>query len=726
MKINWFSPLLPAKSDIAHYTSRILNHFEKNIELILWSDENNWSIDLEKKANIRWYDPNSLSLSEINQADINIYNIGNNALFHGSIWKVSQKYPGIVILHDINLHYLFTSLFPHYLESGVDQEAYKNLMVQFHGAMCHQDLEQFFHHQLDWGTMAERYPLTYAGLNQALGVIVHNQEAFKFLKQTQRLPVLYIPLPYPEQPIYSVSRKNQKRTHPYKLIIFGHLGGTHRRVQVFLEAFANFSEKFSFHLDIYGEIWDKEYISNLIKDFGLENLVTLHGFVEEPKLDAALAQADLVINLRYPTGGEASGSQLRIWSHALPTLVTQIGWYANLPKNVVAFVRHDHEIEDIQQHLQDFLANPDKFIEMGKRGKDILIREHSPLLYVDRVIKFAKAIKSDHINFEITQKPKVSVVILTYNSSKYLPQAIESILQQTYKNYEIIIVDNASIDDTQVALQPYDSRIRYTRYDQHQRTSVAYNRGIEMTRGDFVVFLHADHHLLPRQLEVQVTYFEKNNSLGLLCSGFRRVNQEQELLVDIEPWHEHPQLNCQTFLSSSIFLGGMMFSRNWLEWVGGFKTELDYAEDLDIVLRLTLINCPMDWLRQVGVCERLHHEKIKPNSPIIINEIEKTLALFFAQPDLPDEIVSLKNPSLYKVLVREAFDLYQLGKTSEMAALLKQSLLYTHQSRGEVISDWIEKFNCYSLQYGEKFNAYELSQMTDWKNLILAHIIRLE
>jgi hypothetical protein len=160
--------------------------------------------------------------------------------------------------------------------------------------------------------------------------------------------------------------------------------------------------------------------------------------------------------------------------------------------------------------------------------------------------------------------------------------------------------------------------------------------------------------------------------------------------------------------------------------VGGFKTELDYAEDLDIVLRLTLINCPMDWLRQVGVCEHLYPEKTKPNSPIIINEIEKTLSLFLAQPDLPDEIVSLRNPSLYKILVREAFDLYQLGKTSEMAALLKQSLLYTHQSRGEVISDWIEKFNCYSLQYGEKFNAYDLSQMTDWKNLILAHIIRLE
>jgi len=66
------------------------------------------------------------------------------------------------------------------------------------------------------------------------------------------------------------------------------------------------------------------------------------------------------------------------------------------------------------------------------------------------------------------------------------------------------------------------------------------------------------------------------------------------------------------------------------------------------------------------------------------------------------------------------------SKTSEMAGLLKQSLLYTHQSQGEVISDWIDKFNFYSLQYGEKFNAYELSQMTDWKNLILAHIIRLE
>ncbi|NJM60313.1 MAG: hypothetical protein HC849_09175 [Oscillatoriales cyanobacterium RU_3_3] len=81
MKINWFSPLLPTKTDIAHYTSRVLSDLHKQAEITLWTDEKIWSSDLEQQAKVRWYDPKRLPSADIDRADINIYHIGNNASF---------------------------------------------------------------------------------------------------------------------------------------------------------------------------------------------------------------------------------------------------------------------------------------------------------------------------------------------------------------------------------------------------------------------------------------------------------------------------------------------------------------------------------------------------------------------------------------------------------------------------------------------------------------------
>ncbi|HEY9606194.1 MAG TPA: glycosyltransferase, partial [Allocoleopsis sp.] len=175
-------------------------------------------------------------------------------------------------------------------------------------------------------------------------------------------------------------------------IISGYLS-PNRRLDPFLEALSTFEQKSSFHLDIYGQIWDKDYIQKRIQDLELSKLVTLHGFVEEDRLDTALSNSDLAINLRYPTMGEASISQLRIWSHALPSLVTQVGWYAELPENTVSFVRPDYEIEDIHQHLRDFLKNPDRFLEMGKNGRRLLEERHHPSVYAKAIVDFAELVQ---------------------------------------------------------------------------------------------------------------------------------------------------------------------------------------------------------------------------------------------------------------------------------------------------------------------------------------------
>src|SRR3982751_4611802 len=95
MKLNWFSPLPPASTDIAHYTTRVLAALCRQAEVTLWTDQDKWDNSLNEYAEVRRYKLRRMRWAELNRGDMSIYHIGNNPLFHGSVWQVSQRHPGL-------------------------------------------------------------------------------------------------------------------------------------------------------------------------------------------------------------------------------------------------------------------------------------------------------------------------------------------------------------------------------------------------------------------------------------------------------------------------------------------------------------------------------------------------------------------------------------------------------------------------------------------------------
>jgi glycosyltransferase involved in cell wall biosynthesis len=172
------------------------------------------------------------------------------------------------------------------------------------------------------------------------------------------------------------------------LVVFGYLAPNRRLEQLF-EALGTMPEVDSFQVDVFGDLWDKKRVLESAAKFNLTSRVNLHGFVPDEDLDRALTAADLAVNLRYPTMGEASGSQLRCWSNGLASIVTRVGWYATLPEDLVAFVRPESEIADIQIHLRELLLNPSKFVAMGERGRRLLGAEHSTESYARSIVELA-------------------------------------------------------------------------------------------------------------------------------------------------------------------------------------------------------------------------------------------------------------------------------------------------------------------------------------------------
>lgn len=386
MRLNWFSPLPPARSGIADYTMRLLPALTAHADIVLWTDQESWEPRLEHYAPVRPYQLKDMPWVEINRGAMSVFHVGNNHRFHGHIWQISQRHPGLVILHDIALQQFFAGL---YREQWRDRAGYLALMEHYYGTAARQDAEDFWVGRLTIDYMAQRYRLTRYAMEQALGALVHTPRSVEELEYDTPCPLVYAPLPYPAAPrsdhrSHSTLRPRGDRP-PYRLIIFGHISDN-RRLESVLQALAGFPDREAFRLDVYGELWDPQGVSQQVQTLALQALVTLHGYVPSAQLEAALTVAHLAINLRFPTMGEASVSQLQIWDHALPSLVTRVGWYAGLPEETVAFVRPDQEIADIRGHLSAFLADPSRYAKIGEQGRRLLESRHTPEGYTQAIL----------------------------------------------------------------------------------------------------------------------------------------------------------------------------------------------------------------------------------------------------------------------------------------------------------------------------------------------------
>ncbi len=138
-------------------------------------------------------------------------------------------------------------------------------------------------------------------------------------------------------------------------------------------------------------------------------------------------------------------------------------------------------------------------------------------------------------------KPKISVIIPCYNQAKYLPEAILSIKRQTYQNWECIVINDGSIDNTsEVAAKSgiTDNRIHYLEQS-NQGLSFARNKGLDYITGKYIQFLDADDNILPGKFENQLIMLKKAKGLALAYCDYRRGSMDN---IDIEPNPQAPYL----------------------------------------------------------------------------------------------------------------------------------------------------------------------------------------
>lgn len=375
-KINFFSPLPPLRTGIAEHSARLLPDLTEIADVTVWTDQDHW-VAIDGVEVVRF--DSGTNPARFHAADINFYNLGNNYEFHGRIYELARRTPGVVILSDPNMSHFFLSL----SDSPGGRLRYLDLVSRHYGLAGAEQARQMFAGNIRPEKLVLRYPMTEAALEGAVGVVVHNMSLRQELMASSGLPVFHIPLSHSERRLNS----NESTAPPYRLITFGYLG-PNRRLDMIMQALISFPRHDLFRWDIYG-LSQKGREEILLERLRFRGRIMTHGFVEESVLDQALSEAHLAINLRNPTMGEASSSQLRIWEHALPALVSRVGWYAEQPADTLFFVDPENEVESITQHLAEFLRNPASFRAAGKRGQEYLYRVHNTRQYARALVEVA-------------------------------------------------------------------------------------------------------------------------------------------------------------------------------------------------------------------------------------------------------------------------------------------------------------------------------------------------
>jgi glycosyltransferase involved in cell wall biosynthesis len=313
-----------------------------------------------------------------------------------------------------------------------------------------------------------------------------------------------------------------------------------------------------------------------------------------------------------------------------------------------------------------------------------------------------------------TVTPRVSVIIPVYQGDRFIAEAVESVLNQNYTNYEIIVINDGSNDNSCGVLQPYFEKIRYV-FQENQGVAAARNRGIQMARGELIAFLDQDDFWLPDKLALQVACFDAQPELGIVHCGWRRVNAIGQALGEVTAWENVPVLDLAGWLQwMPILLSAMLVKREYLQRVGGFDTKFKQACDVDIVQRLALSGCKTEWVREILTCYREHDRNDSLNTPLQATESWAVREQFFARSDIPEPIRQLKDRCCYHTLVWIAWRLYYTGYCSGMADYLQKSLNYTPYSRTKTVSNWVKSFRGYAREYGCLLDMNALVNSIKW------------
>ena len=267
--------------------------------------------------------------------------------------------------------------------------------------------------------------------------------------------------------------------------------------------------------------------------------------------------------------------------------------------------------------------------------------------------------------------PTVSVIIHTYNNEKFIAETVESVLNQTYKDYEIIVVDDGSEDGTRDALIPYMQKIRY-HYKENGGIASAKNAGISLSETEFVAFLDHDDLWVPDKLQLQMEHFNENPQIGLVYAKYTSFRDGKELRTKPEKGYSgwiFKELLAKSFIQTST----VVVKRECLDAVGPYDETFSLGDEYDMFLRIAQkFQC--GFVDKGLTRYRVHDTNASNNDFLFDNEnlgVYKKIYNNFTDLDGVEKKILRKRIARYSMKVAEG--LYTQGKLEESKEYQKEA-----------------------------------------------------
>ena len=265
----------------------------------------------------------------------------------------------------------------------------------------------------------------------------------------------------------------------------------------------------------------------------------------------------------------------------------------------------------------------------------------------------------------------VSVIIHTYNNERFMAETVESVLNQTYKDYEIIVVDDGSADGTRDALMPYMQKIRY-HYKENGGIASAKNAGISLSETEFVAFLDHDDLWVPDKLQLQMEHFNENPQIGLVYAKYTSFRDGKELRTKPEKGYSgwiFKELLSKSFIQTST----VVVKRECLDAVGPYDETFSLGDEYDMFLRISKkFQC--GFIDKGLTRYRVHDTNASNNDFLFDNEnlgVYKKIYNNFTDLDGVEKKILRKRIARYSMKVAEG--LYSQGKLEESKEYQKEA-----------------------------------------------------
>ena len=351
MRVAYYSPLPPQRSGIADYSALLLPALERRVGIAL----------------ARPSDSNP-------PADVALFQLGNDPERHGWIYDALRRRPGLVVLHEVALHGLIAGLT---LGRG-DKQGYLAAIERDGGVDARLRAERALVGLEPplWETQPDRFPLIREALDFARGVVVHSKYAEDKVRAAGYAgPVHRVAYPAP-------SGEGHSALFPAgRSPVIGSLGklNSAKRIPQLLHAYSRLLRRFPrAMLVLAGDGFGDKAIRIRLEAAGLEagNEVMLRGYVPASEFSALVAGSDICVSLRSPTLGETSASAIAALAAGTPLVVSDVGWFKELPDSVAAKVAPDEwEVAHLTAVLELLASDADLRRMMGSAGRSYVRRE---------------------------------------------------------------------------------------------------------------------------------------------------------------------------------------------------------------------------------------------------------------------------------------------------------------------------------------------------------------